>query len=872
MGRDLVDGLPAPIRQTPPQRDTKMAFNTIPGGFELSADDIEIVNQQRAITKTINDQFIQVGAVFLKTSNKSPIDDDWAKTNYRDTNLQTWIDDESLRYYNAGFNLQAGWVDIDIDAADGLDPEFNRAVIRALEHLRVDTRFQFGRASVGAPTHVLVQLGEDESQNWEELVKFEPKMFILDGRRYHVQLRSMPTHIKEANLVKAAKQSVMPGSIYTHKTKPNQYDLSVWWADGKVARTARVVAATTPRRANFNELVRAISFAVFARTLRDHWVEGNRQTVAQKVCGWLARVVAESAAMNNHEALSKDVFCPIDSEDMAERLIAFVCDLYNDDEKHMRIRAFHDAVAKLERNPDARIPGWPAMDQMLGGEAVVALRTVLSPGSDVSHLSKMAERYVYDESDGLYIDRSRFFTSSNYIHEATDLERRHKGDTVRIGGKPREAFKVFESSDMRKRIGMRDFYPDLNPGQIYRMSPIGEIMSDEDEGENVLPVFNTWRGWPIGPVAVVDADLMNDIVSKLDRVLGYLTQDNEKQINWIKDWLAWTFQNPGKKQQIGWVVIGEQGIGKSWIGNVFMKALMGYLWGSASPKILEGSFVIGPFKDKMFVFVDEAKFTAEASVDEVKKLIRGTDIAGTEKYMESRNYNIYSRVMFASNRIDIGVGQSNVIDRALFFTKAYDKEFMSLTQPQFRAWAEGLKPFFSEFTKQIESRNVREHFIRYFMDRSVNIYEIESIKYSSSDDHNLIMANMSWPRRIAKYIIEEARIMEDFDICVPFTISDVNKRVAELSMEMGMRGVQGSRVLREFQDAGLIETIVLGGQKKMRFTHKAGELTDLFGDAISTKLEPRFVYTEKDYGRNDCDGSKLPGWRGTKKGVIEGKI
>lgn len=844
-----------------------MAFSSVAGGFQITGDDRTTLLQQRAITKAINDKFVQVGAIFLKTSSKNPFDPDgWVNTKHRDTNLQDWIDDPELIHHNVGFNLQLGWMDVDIDAED---PEFNTCVLAALDALQIDTRFRFGRSSVGVATHVLLQLGEDESANFDQLTKFEPKEFRIDDKRFHVQLRSFPTSISAQNLARAAKQTVMPGSIYVHKSAAGAYDLSVWYGQSGVANKVQQIASTTPRKVNFNEVVRAITFATFLYCLRDEWVEGSRQLTATKVTGWLARVVAESAAINNHEAMAKDVFCPIDSDDMAERLIAFICDQQHDDEKHMRIRAYHDAREKLERNPDAKVPGWPAMETLLGGAKVVALRTVFMPGSDVSQLTRMAERYVYDETDNNYIDRERFFSSGAFVHDGASLERRHKGDTVRIGGKPREAFKIFESSDMRKRVGMRELFPELGPGGIYRISGQGDILSDDDESDRTaLAVFNTWRGWPISPAHMVDQPLMNDLLARLDKVLGWLCRDNANQIEWVKDWLAWIFQHPGEKQQIAWVVVGDQGVGKSWIGNVFIKALMGALWGTASPKVMDSDFSVEPFMNKMFVFIDEAKFHSETGTDEIKKLIRSVDVPGAVKFESARNHRLFSRLMFASNRTDMNIGQANTTDRALFYTKTYDREFTHKSELEFRAWAETLKPFFDEFTALMQRRDVKEQWMRFFMDRPVDRHSIESIKHSSSSDASIILSNMNWARRIAKHIIEDGRIFEDLDITFPFTISDLNRRVIEVCKELGMANVQGSRILAEFQAADITESIVVGGQKKLRFKYKIATLTEAFGAAISVPLEARYVFTPDDEGANTCDGTTRPNWRGMKRGVV----
>lgn len=148
----------------------------IQGGFKLRDEDQELVMSQRAITAAVNSSFIQVGAVFLKPSIKFPIDEDWAKRLKGDTNLQSWIDDPDSQMLNVGFNLQMGWMDVDIDAED---PEFNRAILAAMDYLKIDTRFKFGRKSTGVPTHVMLQLGEEEAASFEYIHRFEPREFRL---------------------------------------------------------------------------------------------------------------------------------------------------------------------------------------------------------------------------------------------------------------------------------------------------------------------------------------------------------------------------------------------------------------------------------------------------------------------------------------------------------------------------------------------------------------------------------------------------------------------------------------------------------------------------------------------------------------------
>lgn len=844
-------------------------LNSVAGGFAINPTDEKLLREQRTITHTVNNNFIQVGAIFLKTSSKNPFQEDWFNKGYRDTNLQNWIDDPEARMLNVGFNLQFGWVDIDIDAED---PEYNRCILAALKYLSVDSRFQFGRLSVGVPSHVMVQLNESESTNFEVLKKFEPNEFLFKGQRFKTELRSFAANLDAKNLVREAKQTVMPGSIYVNKKDASKYDISVWFNSNGVAHSIADVAATTPRQTSFNAIIRAIAFGTTVYLLRSHWVEGSRQAVAQKVSGWLARVVKDSQSMNNHEALADDVFCPVDTDDIAESLIMFICETMHDEEAFMRIRTYRDARKKIERNPDAKIPGWPTLSQLFGDDVTNALRAVLMPGADVSLLTQMAERYVYDETDDKYIDRTRFQSPIAFVHDGSELDRRHRGDFVRVGGKLRPAFKLFEISTIRKRVSTRDLYPEFHPGGIFRVSRTGDQVSDEDEGElGVITVFNTWRGWPVAVAQPVDVAVLNTCVTMLDRLLGYLTRDNKYQMEWMKKWIAWTIQHPGVKQQIAPVIVGGQGIGKSFFGNTFVPALMQTLWGTVSPKILEGTFAIEPFIGKMCVFIDEAKFHSEASTDEIKKLIRNVHIGGAEKFQTARDYRIFSRVIFASNHFDMNIGQSNVQDRALFYIKAFDRDHLNLSSHEFRRWAISLKPFFDDYNELLLRRDVREHYMHYFSTLEVNRHDIENTENSSSSDSDIILSNMSWARRIAKYIIEDGRIFEDADISLPFTVPDFNKRVIEVCRELGMSNVHGQRVLAEYKDAGVIEPYTEKGRNFLRFKYRIGTLTEMYGLAISVKMEPRFQFTDADMGENDTTLDKPKPWKGIS-GRIFGKM
>jgi Family of unknown function (DUF5906) len=817
----------------------------------LSTDEWSAINTQRAITTSVNREIVKVGAVYLRSTSKIPVNDNWSASKYLDTNLQDWIDNELFHWNNVGFNLQQGWVDIDID---GEDSDYNKCIHQAMQHLGIDCRLAFGRRSVGAPCHFLVQLPEEEARSFEDFKRFEPKPIRIKSQKFYTEIRSGDYQSSDA------KQTVVPGSIYV---EGGRADISVWWnGQGGVAKSLNELTQTTPRSVNFDWLIRAIAFGTILYLIKPQWVAGTRQNTALQFNGWLARVVDESYAMNNSEQLSQEVHCPIDADDIAESLLQLICDATGDEEAFMRKRAYKDARNKLSRNPDAKIPGWPTMRKLLGEEIVQALRNVCIPGTDTNVLMQLVDQYIYNDENGKYIDRDRHRSGKEkYEHAAEDLYRRHKPDTIMIAGKPKEAFKSFEMSKMRVRVSSSDMFPDSEPFSILRLARSRGFVDDDYEGDDASLMYNAWRGWDNKPPVVVNLLLMRKCEEKLDKVLRWLTCDRAEQVQWIKQWLAWIIQHPGDKQQIAWVVVGGQGVGKSFIGNVFCSALFGSLHGMINGKQVGEKFSISPFLGKMFVFADEVKFKSGNSAEEIKLLVRNMKQHGELKGIDSRDYNIFARLMFASNNVDVRIGQADAIDRALFYTKAYTPEFMQSSQLQFNNWTLQHKPFFDEFAQFLKQTEVIEHYMQMFMQMPVDRHQIEDIKWSSSHDHDIVRHNLGAPHRIAKIIIESGWLLEGLDISHPFTERQFIDSVSEL-IKRANENTKPSYVLSAFEKLGLLESVGTKEGTKRRFKWHIGELTAKFGDAIGVPMESQFTFGPGDYGANTNDGDKVRLWKG----------
>ena len=820
----------------------------------LSPDDWVGINEQRAITTLVNRDIVKVGAVYLRPTSKVPVNDNWSASKYLDTDLRDWIDNELYRFSNVGFNLQQGWVDIDVD---GDDTEYNKCIHSAMQHVGVDCRLAFGRKSAGVPRHFLVQLSEEESRSFDEFKQFEPKAIRIRNQRFYTDIRSGTESSDDA------KQTVVPGSLYGDR---DGVDVSVWWTDrGRIAKSLGELTQTSPRATPFNWLIRAIAFGTILYLIKPQWVPGIRQDTALKFNGWLARIVDESFAINNSEQLSQEVHCPIDHDDIAQSLLDFICRETSDDEAYMRKRTYKDARDKLSRNPDARIPGWPSMKALFGEEIVAALRAICAPGTDTNVLMQLVEQYVYDDSNGLYIDRYRHKRGDwPYAHSAEDLYRRHKSDVIMLGGKPKEAFKSFEMSKMRVRVGSADLYPQQEPLSIFRVTRSGKFVGEDYEGEARL-IYNHWTDWDHKPPTTVNIPKLKQCEEKLDKVLAWLTCNNREQAQWIKEWFGWTIQHPGEKQQIAWVVVGGQGVGKSFIGTAFAKSLFGRSYGMVNGKQIGERFSVSPFMGKMFVFADEVKFKSHNAIDELKLLIRNVQTHGEQKGLDSRDYNIYARLMFASNNMDVRISESNTVDRALFFTKAYTPEFMGTSQQEFNRWTLTHKTFFDEFADFLTEDSTREHYQQIFQHIPVNRHNLESLRLSSSSDPDIVASNMSNPRKVAKFIVENGAILEDLDISTPFVDVDFMRSVSELIKTLNINTNPRS-VLTEFDTLGMLELVTIKGKGiQRRFKWHIGTLTEKFGEAIGVDIAPRFEFGPGDFGPNTHDGTKVAKWKGSSR-------
>ena len=644
-------------------------------------------------------------------------------------------------------------------------------------------------------------------------------------------------------------------------------DLIVWRPQGKPPATdlelgledleARELTAT-----NMESICRAIAFATLGYWINVYLdgLEDWDVSLTRTIGGWLARLVLEGQDINARgKSLEGVCWAPVDSADTVSALLRFLSQLGA--KKDLGV-AFLHAEAELDRNPTAPVAGWGAIETLFGPHAKVGIRRAFRAGLDLDVIEQMSDLYIYDRTAGEYLDRDELLKGLNYVHKHDTLVERHQHEAIHIGKKTHNPFRLYAQSSLRTDVQHREFRPGHRPGTILRYSPVHGLLNGEDRHPDEYKLLNTFPGFTIKPIGTVDPVIMTRAVSMLDRMLGYLTQDNDAQIKWLKQFKAQVAQHPEIKPQVCPIIVGGQGIGKSQYGDNFMRALYGSMAGSAAADLLsDNKFVITPFVGKLITFIDEVRLESAGAINTIKKLVRAEYVSGQFKRQDQRDYYVPSRLMIASNSPDIGLTPADAADRAFFFVMSWTAENKRMTDTEFQTWALTLKPFYNELVVALESVTFKQHLMRYLMDFEVTRAELEDLQYSSRNDENVVRSTMSKGRQVARDIVADARVLQGMDITSWFTTGMLREAIKRV--DGNRTKVDVSQVLMEYERAGVIE-IIRGDLRKFKF--KYGTLLEKMGQANNLPITNNWDYEPDDWGDNDVaslDGGRA--WRGNKQ-------
>jgi hypothetical protein len=813
---------------------------------------------QRAVTIDIfTTRKIQGQWLWYSPGSRVPSAEDAVKDEGKlETDPHDWEDEANES--NAGLRLAPGLVELSVEAPDDV---WAKCFFKACDYLKTDARFAFGPQDKPVSA-VLFQIdNRDDIDRWSDLW---PKGFH-DSRGLWIATRVF-TSLSPTPKAKAVWKfsSPLPGSRFA------QADV-VWRPSGKPAaslvdigledlESRRPLASTTMER-----IIEAIAYGTLLFWILayldglDSWDEVLTRTVG----GWLARLWREGADINEPgKSLAGLCWSPV--ETMAD--VGDVCEFLRKAAhapKDLDV-ALSNSNSALERNPTSPVPGWSALGGVLGTNARKGVRRAFRAGMDLDPVERMSELYAYDMTSHVYIDLPAVRLGLPFIQEPQNLTHRHGNELIAVGkGKFVNPFQVYSTSKMRLDVSTSDFFPGHEPAGILRFSPAqSEIVNGEVLRPDEFRVLNTFGGIALKPAGTIDPAMMAATMTFVDRMLGYLTQDNTAQMMWMKKNVAWTIQHPAEKQQVCLVLVGGQGVGKSLWGGYLMGKILGSLAGTADAATLkDDKFFITQFLGKLIVLIDEAKIESISAINQIKKLIRSDRMSGQRKHEHLRDHRVFARLMIAANQADIGFTAAEAADRTFFYILSYDREFKKMLENEFRDWAFSLKPFYAAFIKHFENHEACQHLMRYFMDLECTREELEDLTLSSRSSESVVKSTMSHTRYVSRRIVADARILSDKDLNAWFNTAHVREAIVRVDGKKSK--VEAEAVMTEFERTGATEQ--MRGDWR-RFKYGYAKTLKTIGDAHSLKIDPDHEFRPGDWDENPVTSTvDAPDWRGKKK-------
>lgn len=165
------------------------------------------------------------------------------------------------------------------------------------------------------------------------------------------------------------------------------------------------------------------------------------------------------------------------------------------------------------------------------------------------------------------------------------------------------------------------------------MDPTGAVHQDK---------WNLWKGFAIQPEAgdwtLLHAHIRDIICSKDPALFSY-----------VMGWLARMVQQPNKQGEVGLVMRGKKGAGKSTLGKWMMR-----IFGQHSIQITQAKHLTGNFnahlRDAVFVFADEAFFAGDKAGEGALKAIITEDFITVEaKHQNAVTVKNMTHIIMASN-------------------------------------------------------------------------------------------------------------------------------------------------------------------------------------------------------------------------------
>lgn len=602
------------------------------------------MTDQRSKTLAAIDAFGLVG-VPIREGAKAPMADWDARTVITSKESIELVRDAP----GVAFHVFGPIVDVDLDNHDPL-------VIAALDALLPQPIGVWGRP--GKPrSHRLYKLPDDfdREPHSERLRVF--KSLKVGEKSLSVELRG--------GTRSSAMVSVAPGSIHPDTGEPYTWDV--------------LDTSASPPVVELPDLLNAMGQALSAAILARYWQSGLRNDMAMALAGMLWRMQSVVASIAEQEG--RDIPPSDEAAARGEALLRAVMELAEDDpsDARDRVRSFHNTWRKLDRDPGAKVTGGARMAELIGEDGQSIVRTLhLLSGADSGMLAfdAIAADFRIWYGQGVLIDLDLVRRGVTTFWMTKEQAKNSMGNrAVRFGpNKIPLAPLLFSSSAVGRVFGVT-FDPSTT-----------DLVVETEMG----PQVNQWRGFRIKPHPQPVADA--DVRPFLDYVFGVVANGDEKAYRWVMSWCADILQAPGSKPGTCLVLVGEQGAGKTFLGECVLGPILGPTHFGQTNAVSSITDRFNQLVDnKLVVQCDEAVHSYQRDMSaRLKALITDQTVKIEPKYVNAYSKPNHMRFIFTSNEetaalfLDPTPSERRFTVLKVSSTRANDVEYWR----DFRAWME----------------------------------------------------------------------------------------------------------------------------------------------------------------------------------------
>jgi hypothetical protein len=482
----------------------------------------------------------------------------------------------------------------------------------------------------------------------------------------------------------------------------------------------------------FARLKVALYAALMALAVVPHWEQGSRHAMANLTAGALAREHMAGGLSEEDCAL------------VMEHVIAEAVD----DEAEDRLRCLTDSIHGLQFG--RKITGYTALAEVVGDEWKAALLRMRG-GGDPDSLDVLFRNCVRLHNGltktNCYIDLTA--GPDNYA----ELDQSH----VRFRFKAREYKKVADSkgkmidpieivihSPHQRMYDQAVTFPGIDFGAtFYWDSATGtweNITEDDPAPVGAKTAINVAAGFATPPLGDGEKPDKRDWATAKYHwftLRNHLTDGDMDQAVKLDQIIATKLQDVRTKQALGCSLVGDQGIGKSFLFDIVLTKLLGRdLLRKATTTDLKSEYRFTGIERALFYYVDECQF--EALQKETLQLIK--DVMRNPTAFRNTKYGAIGEVpnacvpFFMSNEKNPKIMFDGKADRALVVIRGETQAGLGMTQAQWVSHKAKIHEEAVAFMADLERIEVRQALLHYFLSMKLMASLISDNEIAESED------------------------------------------------------------------------------------------------------------------------------------------